>query len=297
MVRCLPSVEARLLGTKSVCVKTDWNSLTQPDGTHDRSLEHTLATRVESHGSPALRDLAEGQSISWEARFNVAVFLCSLAARTPEVRQQLKVAGLNIGEKYLADHPDAEDAVRWEQRFHDDGTRGLETAFSVIASVQTSYLASMHWRVLRTSDASFATADHPIIYYDGSARRTVSSPLTPGNVDAVFVALTPRSLLVASWLHGADHGAVDVPQGLADWFNNTLLQQTDVHFIEPPDGLSTSSETPTARPDLDISADRDRLARAWRCVRYTADENQRHPIAMTRWDDDASGYAMYAVED
>lgn len=154
MVRCLPDVEARLLGTADVCVKTDWNTLTQPDGTRDRSIEEALATRVESRGIPALRDLAEGRYISWEARFDVAVFLCSLAARTPDIRDQLRVAGLNLGEEFLTDHPDAEDAVRWEQRFHGDGTRGRETAFSIIASVHTSYLTSMHWRVLRATDTA-----------------------------------------------------------------------------------------------------------------------------------------------
>src|SRR3954447_16782811 len=96
----------------------------------------------------------------------------------------------------------------------------------------------MHWRVLRATDAKFATCDQPLAFYSRGEHRTTGSPLTRGNVDAVFVALSPTALLVGAWQRGADCGFSDAPAGLAGWFNGVLLAQSDVHFIEPPEGCS-----------------------------------------------------------
>lgn len=281
--RILPSVDSKLIGTAHICVKPDWHAMARPDGSLDRSIELDLAANVEGPGLTAVRKLTRDGAVAPEARFEVALFLASLAVRGTEVRQQIISAGLEVGEQYLSENPGAAEGVRWEQGFHANGTRGLEVLFSLLFTVQTSILMSMHWRVLRATDARFATSDQPLAFYNRKEHRTTGSPLTPGEVDAVFVALSPTALLVGSWRRGADYGVCAAPAGLAGWFNGALLAQADVHFIEPPGGCSTTDPRDPL-PELGLTTDKERLERTWRCVRYTADERHDGSIAFIRWD-------------
>ncbi len=232
----------------------------------------------------AVRKLASDGTVEPEARFDAAVFLASLAVRGTVVRQQLISAGVEVGEQYLSENPHALEGVRWEQRFHTNGTRGLEILFSLVITAQTSILMSMHWSVLRATDAKFATCDQPLAFYNREEHRTTGSPLTRGNVDAVFVALSPTALLVGSWRRGADHGVSNAPAGLAGWFNGALLAQSDVHFIEPAEACSTT-DPDAPLPELGLTTDDERLKYTWSCVRYTADERHAGSVAFIRWDD------------
>lgn len=280
--RILPGVGAKLIGTAHICVKPDWHAITRPDGSLDRSIEQSLATDVERPGMEAVRRLASDDPLELRARFDAALFLASLAVRGTEVRQQLISAGVDVGKQYLANNPHAFEGVEWEQRFHTNGTRGLEILFSLVISVQTSILMSMHWSVLRATDAKFATCDQPLAFYSRKQRRTTGSPLTRGDVDAVFVALSPTALLIGSWRRGADDGIRDAPAGLAAWFNGALLAQAHVHFVEPSEGCSTT-DSKAPLPQVALTCDDERLEDTWRCVRYTADEGPPSRIAFVRW--------------
>lgn len=281
LVRVLPGVTAELIGIASICVKKHWHSTFRADGSRDRTIETNLS-RLEGAALPVVRTLAITGSVEAEDRVHVAFFLSTLSMRGTTLRQTLRDKGVEVGEDYLSEHPDAEPTVRLEQEQHRAGPRALETLFSLIAPLTASMLASMHWRVYRDPSAGLATSDHPVVYLNRDAVLTTESPLANENIDAVFVALTPGALLVGSWLHGADHEIEDAPGELVEWFNQSVLSQADAHFVEPPVFTPLDDGAPPL-PDIDLNHDVRRIAAAKRALQVTETAPDAASIALALW--------------
>lgn len=282
-VRLLPATVARLIGTADICVKTHWHSTIGPDGSRDRTIE-TNISHLEDVAIPMVRTFAVSGFTSDEDRVVLAFFLSTLSMRGTTLRQDLRDRGVEVGEEYLREHPDAGPAVRYEQERHRSGTRALETLFTEVAPLAASMLASMHWRVYRDPAAGIATSDHPVVFLNAEAQLTTESPLANENIDAAFVALTPTTLLVGSWLRGPDHVIQDAPSGLVAWFNQAVLAQADAHFIEPPTFALLPTETPPL-PDIDLTHDSERIAAAKGALRITANAPDAAQLAMAIWAD------------
>ncbi len=282
-VRLLPATVTQLIGTADICVKTHWHSTVGPGGSRDRTIETNLS-RLEGDAIPMMRTFATTGSISDEDRVVLACFMSTLSMRGTTLRQELRDRGVEVGEEYLREHPDAEPAVRHEQERHRTGTRALETLFAELAPLAASILASMHWRVYRDPAAGFATSDHPVVFLNADAELTTESPLANENIDAAFVALTPTALLVGSWLRGPDHDIQDSSSGLVAWFNQAVLAQADAHFIEPPAFTPLPTDTPPL-PAIDLTQDAERIAAAKGALRITEKAPDAAQLAMAVWGD------------
>lgn len=271
----------QLIGTADICVKTHWHSIVGPDGARDRTIE-TNISRLESDAIPLIRTIATTGYTSDEDRVVLAFFLSTLSMRGTTLRRELRDRGVELGEEYLREHPEAEPAVRDEQERHRTGTGALETLFTEITPLAASILASMHWRVYRDPTAGFATSDHPVVFLNADAELTTESPLANEIIDAAFVALTPTALLVGSWLGGPDHEIQDSPSGLVAWFNRAVLVQADVHFIEPPAFTPPPIDTPPL-PGIDLTQDKERVAAAKGALRITEKAPDAAQLAMAVW--------------
>lgn len=290
--RVLPNKTPKLISIRDVCVYPHWNSMTRADGTRDPIYETLLARDVEGPTIPKLRQFAStGRADDDCDRCDIAILISTLSVCGQTVREQLRSAGVAMGEEYLRDHPDSEEAVRWEQNQHDNHTRSIPLLFDEIGPCVASILASMHWRVLRDLHAGFATADQPVIWYDGTHQSTAEPPLTRHEWQAAFFALSPRELLVGSWLDGPDYPPTSAPAGLADWFNGALHRHAYRHFIDPPERDADVTSN-TSAPGLDITVDPVRLDRAWKGVRATGEEDERR-IVHVRPEAD-HGYQLWA---
>ena len=145
--------------------------MTRPDGSLDRSIEQSLATGVEGPGLDG--GPHTGSRGHPRARCAVRRRLISGFTRRPgnSGPEQLISAGVEVGEQYLADNPDADGGGEVENGASTpDGTRSLEILFSLVITVQTTILMSMHWRVLQSNRCK--SSPPPISHLSCTAGRT-----------------------------------------------------------------------------------------------------------------------------
>lgn len=255
-VRLVPAQETKLLGLRRVCAKPWWLAVRDGAGGRDVTLEIQVG-KIENQAIPLLRRALRDGFVPAKSRINFAYLLSSFAARGPRLRDDMKHWGVEVGEEYLSDHPEAEQPVRAEQDRHRTGDPALLMIFDLVVPMHTAWLTSMHWAFYRDPRKGFATSDQPVLHVSGlTCESPVASatPLYKGDMEAIMVALSPEILFVASWRPGPDAQPVLAPIGLPAWFNQKLHEQTYSHFIEPP-AVSVRMSERVAFPDIDTARD------------------------------------------
>jgi hypothetical protein len=277
-VRLLPSREPKLIGVNDICVKPWWLAVRDSAGNRDVTLETQLG-KIETRAIPRLRQTLATGFVPAQSRINFAYYLSSLAARGPRIREDMKRWGVEVGEEYLNDHPDAEVPVRAEQNRHLTGEPALLLIFDLVVPMHAAWLTSMHWAFYRDPRAGFATSDQPVLHLcvDADAPVTSPTPLYRGNLDAIMVALSPSVLFVATWRPGPDAAPQTAPIGLPAWFNQQVHDQAYRHFVEPPE-VPVRMNKRVALPELDLRRDTRRFVVAAQARQDTLD--LRDPAGM-----------------
>ena len=225
----------QLLPPQTVGVRRGFYAERQLDGTYVDRLEPAMSP-VESDAVALMRSAEEHWPLGGSDRATLAEFMALQFVRTPAWRAWYEHALRNAIGDLRADGAHRPEVVAEASEFmrtDEERHRGMLFKLPLIGTL----IANMHWTLLRTGAPRLATSDHPFAPVPISGEPAPAHPIPAGglmNAAEFRFALSPRHLLLLTWLDEIDEPVGKLAIEHVRNHNSVVIAQAEEHWFHHP---------------------------------------------------------------